>query len=82
MDVLGRAIDVHYSLPRDEDIGGRCDREKNQGSVMFSPQGSHFLNEMELGRSCERFGDIRSVRPAGQTGSVHLFLSQATCSLQ
>ncbi|WWC86762.1 uncharacterized protein L201_001641 [Kwoniella dendrophila CBS 6074] len=58
-----RSIDVHYSLPRDKDLIGDCDREKNQGSILIFVHPPRVVNEFELGRMCEQFGDVKSIKP-------------------
>ncbi|WVQ69401.1 uncharacterized protein L199_007618 [Kwoniella botswanensis] len=58
-----RPIDVHYSLPRDKDLIGDCDREKNQGSILVFVHPPRVINEYELGRMCEQFGDVKTIKP-------------------
>nr|XP_018265334.1 uncharacterized protein I303_01698 [Kwoniella dejecticola CBS 10117]OBR87492.1 hypothetical protein I303_01698 [Kwoniella dejecticola CBS 10117] len=58
-----RSIDVHYSLPRDKDLIGDCDREKNQGSILIFVHPPRIINEYELGRMCEQFGDVKTIKP-------------------
>ncbi|WVW78291.1 hypothetical protein I302_100245 [Kwoniella bestiolae CBS 10118] len=58
-----RSIDVHYSLPRDKDLIGDCDREKNQGSILIFVHPPRVVNEYELGRMCEQYGDVKSIKP-------------------
>nr|XP_019008353.1 uncharacterized protein I206_06912 [Kwoniella pini CBS 10737]OCF47134.1 hypothetical protein I206_06912 [Kwoniella pini CBS 10737] len=58
-----RSIDVHYSLPRDKDLIGDCDREKNQGSILIFVHPPRVVSEYELGRTCEQFGDVKSIKP-------------------
>lgn len=62
--VLGRALDVHYSLPRDEDQMQHCDRDKNQGTLFIVAEGCSvpFTDELLLARFGP-FGDVKSVRP-------------------
>ncbi|OCF30763.1 hypothetical protein I316_07570 [Kwoniella heveanensis BCC8398] len=57
-----RSIDVHYSLPRDKDLAAGCDRDKNQGSVLVFVHPPRIINEYELGRMCEQFGDIKHIK--------------------
>ncbi|WRT64646.1 uncharacterized protein IL334_001580 [Kwoniella shivajii] len=58
-----RSIDVHYSLPRDKDLIGDCDREKNQGSILIFVHPPRVISEYELGRMCEQFGDVKAIKP-------------------
>ncbi|KAK1921700.1 hypothetical protein DB88DRAFT_498925 [Papiliotrema laurentii] len=67
--VQGRAIDVHFSLPRDEDVSKACTKDKNQGSILVTVRGNRQLNEMELGKMCEQFGEVRSVRSGRGAGT-------------
>ncbi len=36
----GRPINIHYSLPREEDKAQRCDRDKNQGTLFTVLKGA------------------------------------------
>lgn len=47
-------IDVHYSLPKAEEVSGECTREKNQASRASCPVPSHHHQLMKL-----RFPSIR-----------------------
>ncbi|WVQ81791.1 hypothetical protein IAT38_003916 [Cryptococcus sp. DSM 104549] len=56
-----RPIDVHYGLPRPEEQEGRCDADKNQGSIMVELIPHSPISELSLGRMCEEFGEIKSI---------------------
>jgi hypothetical protein len=78
-------IDVHYSLPRDDQKG--AEREKNQvirtsidvthlgltiqkqmqGTLQVTLRGSQtgHIDDGELRRKFQQFGDIKSIRPIG-----------------
>lgn len=67
-EIAGRPIDVHYSLPRADEQSGRCDRDKNQGTLLVSLQNSASgqpLDDNELRRRFQQFGDVKGVKPAG-----------------
>ena len=32
--INGRELDVHYSLPRESELSKRCDRDKDQGTLL------------------------------------------------
>ncbi|KAF9486353.1 hypothetical protein BDN70DRAFT_902508 [Pholiota conissans] len=68
-EISGRPIDVHYSLPRDDQKGN--DREKNQqlqGTLQVtlrnSPSGQA-IDDNEVRRKFQQFGDVKSVKPVG-----------------
>ncbi|KDR85611.1 hypothetical protein GALMADRAFT_218705 [Galerina marginata CBS 339.88] len=68
-EISGRPIDVHYSLPRDDQKGN--DREKNQqlqGTLQVtlrnSPSGQP-IDDNEVRRKFQQFGDVKSVKPVG-----------------
>ncbi|TFK41933.1 hypothetical protein BDQ12DRAFT_696506 [Crucibulum laeve] len=68
-EISGRPIDVHYSLPRDDQRG--TDREKNQqlqGALQVtlrnSPSGQP-IDDNEVKRKFQQFGDVKSVKPVG-----------------
>ncbi|KAH7105153.1 hypothetical protein BKA62DRAFT_438382 [Auriculariales sp. MPI-PUGE-AT-0066] len=65
-EIAGRPIDVHYSLPRADEQSGRCDRDKNQGTLhlVLRNSGSGMpLDDNEVRRKFQQFGDVKSVRP-------------------
>ncbi|KAF8910020.1 hypothetical protein CPB84DRAFT_1764381 [Gymnopilus junonius] len=68
-EISGRPIDVHYSLPRDDQKSN--DREKNQqfqGTLQVtlrnSPSGQP-IDDNEVRRKFQQFGDVKSVTPVG-----------------
>ncbi|KAF6754305.1 hypothetical protein DFP72DRAFT_899927 [Ephemerocybe angulata] len=69
-EISGRPIDVHYSLPRDDQRGG--EREKNQqfqGTLQVtlrnSPSGQG-IDDSEIRRKFQQFGDVKSVRSVNE----------------
>ncbi|WFD21632.1 hypothetical protein MEQU1_000287 [Malassezia equina] len=59
----GRALDVHFSLPKDEDQQQHCDRTKNQGTLFISLlEATQPLTDEALQAKFVEFGDIRSIR--------------------
>lgn len=63
-DVSGRPIDVHYSLPKDNELERRCDRDKNQATLLLSITGTHrVVSDGELRAKFEAYGEIRSIKP-------------------
>ncbi|KGB79775.2 hypothetical protein CNBG_5613 [Cryptococcus deuterogattii R265] len=58
-----RPIDVHYSLPRSEEVTGACTAEKNQGTILVSLHPSRALDLNEIGRIAAQYGDIKDVLP-------------------
>ena len=60
---LGRALDMHYSLPRDEDQQKHCDRDQNQGTLFVVAEKSTepLTDELMLARFGQ-FGDVKNVR--------------------
>lgn len=59
----GRALDVHFSLPKDEDQQQHCDRTKNQGTLFVSLlEATQPLTDEALQAKFVEFGDIRSIR--------------------
>ncbi|KZT08605.1 uncharacterized protein LAESUDRAFT_44908 [Laetiporus sulphureus 93-53] len=65
-EISGRPIDVHYSLPRDD--GGRGDKDKNQGTLIVTLRSSASgqpIDDNEVRRKFQQFGDVKSVRPVG-----------------
>ncbi|KAI8982310.1 hypothetical protein BDF20DRAFT_463588 [Mycotypha africana] len=58
-----RKIDVHYSLPKEEEEKARCDRTKNQGTLLFTLKGSSIeLDDNELHRLMSSFGEVKAIR--------------------
>ncbi|EIM88137.1 uncharacterized protein STEHIDRAFT_130101 [Stereum hirsutum FP-91666 SS1] len=67
-EISGRPIDVHYSLPRDDSQKGGTQNQEMQGALLVtlrnSPSGQP-IDEGEVRRKFQQFGDVKSVRPAG-----------------
>uniref|UniRef100_A0A8H7YAD6 RRM domain-containing protein n=1 Tax=Psilocybe cubensis TaxID=181762 RepID=A0A8H7YAD6_PSICU len=68
-EISGRPIDVHYSLPRDDQKGN--DREKNQqfqGTLQVTLRNSVSglpIDDNEVRRKFQQFGDVKAVKPVG-----------------
>ncbi|OAV95228.1 hypothetical protein PTTG_07203 [Puccinia triticina 1-1 BBBD Race 1] len=63
-EVSGRPIDVHYSLPKDNELERRCDRDKNQATLFLSiNEASRPIIDGELRAKFEIYGEIRSIKP-------------------
>ncbi|KAI8369566.1 uncharacterized protein BYT42DRAFT_503276, partial [Radiomyces spectabilis] len=59
----GRHIDVHYSLPKEEEVNSACDRTKNQGTLLVTLKDSDYgLRDDELYSYYSQFGDIKNIR--------------------
>mgnify|MGYP001759574649 FL=1 len=59
----GRALDVHFSLPKDEDEQQHCDRTKNQGTLFVAVlDATEPVTDEALQSKFVEYGDIRSVR--------------------
>jgi hypothetical protein len=60
-------IDIHYSLPRDEDNPNRrCDRDRNQGTIRVTLVDSRApIQEYELDRMFRGFGAIKGIYHSG-----------------
>ncbi|KAI0375490.1 hypothetical protein BV20DRAFT_960662 [Pilatotrama ljubarskyi] len=69
-EISGRPIDVHYSLPRD-DNGKGADRQREQelqGTLLVTLRNSSTnqpIDDGEVRRKFQQFGDVKSVRPVG-----------------
>ncbi|KAG2756300.1 hypothetical protein P692DRAFT_201836289 [Suillus brevipes Sb2] len=67
-EISGRPIDVHYSLPRDDQKQGG-DRDKNQqfqGNLIVTLKDSvQTIDDNEVRRKFQQFGDVKSVMPVG-----------------
>ncbi|PKI83026.1 hypothetical protein MVES_003011 [Malassezia vespertilionis] len=60
---FGRTIDVHYSLPKEEDQQQHCDREKNQGTLFLLVRDAQEpIADDALRAHFGQFGDIRDMR--------------------
>ncbi|GAC98550.1 hypothetical protein PHSY_006144 [Pseudozyma hubeiensis SY62] len=80
----GRPINIHYSLPREEDKAQRCDRDKNQGTLFTVLKGAQQdLDDDAVRQVFAEFGDLKKIRDyPGQKNSrfVEYFDSRA-CQL-
>ncbi|WVO16675.1 hypothetical protein L204_104355 [Cryptococcus depauperatus] len=56
-----RPIDVHYSLPRTEEISTACDQDKNQGTVLVVNHPPRPLDLNEISRVAGQYGDIKDL---------------------
>ncbi|CAO3608608.1 unnamed protein product [Cunninghamella echinulata] len=67
----GRNLDIHYSVPKDDIRVVKCDRTKNQGTLLLSLNGSQSaLVDSELYDYFKQFGDIKVIRtPTFKTSS-------------
>lgn len=73
-----RKIDVHYSLPKEEEERAKCDRTKNQGTLLYTLKNANGeLSDYELQSYFGQFGDIKAIRvPHFKKSLAHNF-SQA-----
>ncbi|KAJ7841814.1 hypothetical protein B0H14DRAFT_3869072, partial [Mycena olivaceomarginata] len=66
-EISGRPIDVHYSLPRDDQSKGGDKNQQLQGCLQVtlrsSPSGQ--IDDNEVRHKFEQFGDVKSVKPVG-----------------
>lgn len=61
--LVGRALDVHFSLPKDEDQEQHCDRDKNQGTLfVIVHHTTEPVSDEAIRTRFEPFGDIRAIR--------------------
>ncbi|KAH8922619.1 hypothetical protein BT69DRAFT_1220035, partial [Atractiella rhizophila] len=59
-----RTIDVHYSLPREDEQQKRCDREKNQGTLFFHCKDAKYpFTDADIHQKFSVFGDIKNIFP-------------------
>ncbi|RUS31711.1 hypothetical protein BC938DRAFT_477245 [Jimgerdemannia flammicorona] len=62
-DLAGRKIDVHFSLPKEEEENQKCDRDKNQGTLFITLRdGKDPLDNDELMKYFSQFGDVKIIR--------------------
>lgn len=62
-EVSGRPIDVHYSLPKDNELERRCDRDKNQATLFLAISGANrAIDDGELSEKFSVYGEIRSIK--------------------
>ncbi|GAA6046793.1 hypothetical protein JCM3770_005646 [Rhodotorula araucariae] len=84
--LMGRPMDVHYSLPRDADLAQTCDREKGQGTLSIvvrnGPPGvAGAPSDQEIHQRFAPFGDIKLVFPDARRPElkyIEFFDSRAT----
>ncbi|KAI0830801.1 hypothetical protein BC628DRAFT_1486999 [Trametes gibbosa] len=75
-EISGRPIDVHYSLPRD-DNGKGADRQREQelqGTLLVTLRNSPTnqpIDDGEVRRKFQQFGDVKSVRPVADRPDQH-----------
>ncbi|KAI0639891.1 hypothetical protein C8Q77DRAFT_1083485 [Trametes polyzona] len=76
-EISGRPIDVHYSLPRD-DNGKGADRQREQelqGTLLVTLRNSSTnqpIDEGEVHRKFQQFGDVKSVRPGDRPDQCYV----------
>ncbi|MCO5598688.1 hypothetical protein L7F22_052786 [Adiantum nelumboides] len=62
--INGRELDVHYSLPRESELSRRCDRDKDQGTILAVLNGGDpNLSDDEVRSVFSQFGELRDLRP-------------------
>lgn len=60
---VGRTLDVHFSLPKDEDQEQHCDRDKNQGTLFVDVKDAlEPITDEAFRAHFEQFGEIRAIR--------------------
>ncbi|PWN35549.1 uncharacterized protein FA14DRAFT_178918 [Meira miltonrushii] len=65
--INGRELDVHYSLPRESELSKRCDRDKDQGTLLAVLRGGDpNLSDDEVRSVFSQFGELRDLRPNDQ----------------
>ncbi|KAG1446473.1 hypothetical protein G6F56_009559 [Rhizopus delemar] len=58
-----RQIDVHYSLPKEEEEKAKCDRTKNQGTLLYTlKKSSTHLDDDKLHEYLSQFGQVKDIR--------------------
>ncbi|KAL0092932.1 hypothetical protein J3Q64DRAFT_1235206 [Phycomyces blakesleeanus] len=58
-----RMLDVHYSLPKQEEEEARCDRTKNQGTLLLTLKDTdNTINDSELSLYFRQYGEIKVIR--------------------
>ncbi|KAK4053628.1 hypothetical protein OIO90_003867 [Microbotryomycetes sp. JL221] len=77
-----RSIDVHYSLPRDNDLKKPPGRDSNQGTLSLIVEGARGpITDQEMYARFGPFGDIRGIMPdpmRSQQRLIEFFDSRAT----
>ncbi|KAI8140265.1 hypothetical protein BJV82DRAFT_715796 [Fennellomyces sp. T-0311] len=63
MFLANRRIDVHYSLPKEEEENAKCDRTKNQGTLLFTLKNTDgWLQDDQLYDYFAQFGEVKVIR--------------------
>ncbi|KAG2220605.1 hypothetical protein INT45_002627 [Circinella minor] len=63
MFLANRRIDVHYSLPKEEEENAKCDRTKNQGTLLFTLKNTDsWLQDDQLYDYFGQFGEVKIIR--------------------
>ncbi|KIP11735.1 hypothetical protein PHLGIDRAFT_438814 [Phlebiopsis gigantea 11061_1 CR5-6] len=69
-EISGRPIDVHYSLPRDDQRGADKDKSQQlQGTLLVTLRSSMSgqpIDDNEVRRKFQQLGDVKEVRPVGE----------------
>ncbi|KAI7885086.1 hypothetical protein K492DRAFT_182030 [Lichtheimia hyalospora FSU 10163] len=61
--LCGRKIDVHYSLPKEEDQHSKCGRTSNQGTLLFTLNNTkEWLQDDVLYPYLSQFGQVKVIR--------------------
>ncbi|GHJ87174.1 hypothetical protein NliqN6_3576 [Naganishia liquefaciens] len=60
--VNGRPIDVHFSLPKAEEVSGECTREKNQGALELRLKSGRPITNEDVQRAFSMYGQIKDIR--------------------
>lgn len=64
MQITGRPLDIHFSLPREEEQNQHCDREKNQGTLFIILKQSKVpLEDDSLRHFLSQWGEVKHIRP-------------------
>lgn len=67
-DINGRKIDVHYSLPKEDETLGNCGPDKNQGTVFLTVHGlAGQINDFKLSQAFSECGEIKDILPHGNS---------------
>ncbi|CDH52491.1 protein mei2 [Lichtheimia corymbifera JMRC:FSU:9682] len=62
-ELCGRKIDVHYSLPKEEDQNTKCGRSSNQGTLLFTLNNTkEWLQDDLLHPYFSQFGQVKVIR--------------------
>ncbi|KAK0554619.1 hypothetical protein OC845_000651 [Tilletia horrida] len=62
--ISDRPLDIHFSLPREEEQSQHCDRDKNQGTLfIILKHAKEPLNDDALRDYLSNWGEIKHIRP-------------------